>query len=122
MIPGQNILNMALRVIARQTFQYIPYASRTLQPNALYLTTYKAPINCTGSAQPFPRNLYQVNGLDFNKEYFTFFIARSILDVTRDVAGDQFILNCRRFQALSKTPWAAIDGWDAVLAVEVPTP
>jgi len=122
MIPGQNVLNMALRLIARQPFQYIAYDKRTLQPNGLYLTSYKAPISCTGSAQPMPRELYQKNGLDFDKKYFTFFVSRNILDVTRDVAGDQFILNCRRYQALSKTPWDAIDGWDAVLAVEVPIP
>ena len=40
MIPGGNILNMAMRLIAKQQFTYFAYITRTLQPNGMWSTTY----------------------------------------------------------------------------------
>lgn len=118
-IPGSNILNTALRAIARQTFQYYTYASRTLQSNGQYLTNYNPPVTCTGSVQPFPRDKYEAFGLDFEKRYFNFFISRNALDLTRNVTSDQIVFACKTYQVISKTPWYAIDGWDEILAAEI---
>lgn len=122
MIPGSGILNMALRVIAQQTFQYYVFAGRTTQPNGQYLATYAAPVSLVGSVQPMPRELVQLYGLDFNKKYWNFYVSNEALDVSRDLAGDQIFFNSITYQVLSTTPWTALDGWNAILAVEVPTP
>ncbi len=118
-IPGGNILNTALRVIARQPFDYYAFVSRTTNVVGNDVANYADPLSLTGSVQPVPRNLYANMGLDFQKNYLNFFVERNIIDITRDVSGDYFIFNGRKFQCLSKTAWYAMDGWDQVLTVEV---
>jgi hypothetical protein len=119
MIPGSNILNMALRVISKQCFDYYKFMSRTKQPNGQFLATYYAPQNLSGSVQPVPRELFEEMGLDLQRTYMNFFVSQDIIDVKRDVSGDQFFFAGRTFQCLSITPWIAIDGWNQVLAVVI---
>lgn len=120
MIPGGNLLNLALSVIAKQQMIYSRFIKRDTGPNGMFISKYAAGIPVTGSFQPVARNLYQAMGLDFQKNYANIFISRSILDVERDVAGDQFKVCGDTWQAESKTAWSAVDGWDQVLCVEVP--
>ncbi|HZZ80032.1 MAG TPA: hypothetical protein VFE62_16080 [Gemmataceae bacterium] len=122
MVPGSGMLNTALSVIAAQPFQYFPFAARTTQGNGQYLSTYQAPQTVRGSVQAVPRNLYQEYGLNFQRNYFKFFLSRKVMDVSRDTSGDMFVFQCKNFQVLSITPWHGIDGWVEVLAIEVPTP
>lgn len=119
LIPGSNILQMALSLIAAQSFQYIAYITRTIQPNGQYLTTYASPITLQGSVQPVPRTLFEQLGLDLQKNYVNIYVSRDILDISRDVSGDQIIYNGNNYQVLSKTAWDAVDGWDAILCVQV---
>lgn len=119
-IPGQNILGMALQVIQKQEFIFFAFLSRKTLPNGNDVPTYAAAVRVTGSVQPAPRQLIMQMGLDLQKTYFNFFLTTGIIDVTRDVSGDQFEFKGRTFQCLSATPWRALDGWDQVLTVEVP--
>lgn len=121
-IPGSNLLNIALRVIAKQQFSYYAYTSRALQSNGQWLASYAAPVTISGSVQPVPRSLFQNLGLNFQRNYMNFYTPNNIFDVDRDVAGDQFVFQGKYFQVLSKTAWFGVDGWDAVLAVQIPTP
>lgn len=119
-IPGGNIMAMASRAIAQQSFVYFPYVTRTLMGNGLWSATYAAGQPMSGSAQPVPRNLYANQGLDFQRLYYNFFVQQGILDIARDVSGDQFVFEGKNFQAISKTPWIGIDGWEQVLCIHVP--
>ncbi len=119
MIPGSNILNLALSVIQKQSFTYFAFKARTLNAIGFNVAEYKPGIPAKGSVQPIPRNLYQASGLDFQRNYFNFFLSKGIIDIARDVSGDQFEYNGLRFQCLSKTDWYAADGWDQVLCVQV---
>lgn len=121
MIPGGNILNMAMSVIQKQDFTYQPFKTRTLNEIGNFVADYDSGIPVKGSVQPVPRNLYQGMGLDFEKNYFNFFVPADIFDVERDISGDQFIFQCKNFQCESKTAWYGIDGWVQVLCVEVPS-
>ena len=120
-IPGQNLLNTALRVIAKQQFSYYAYISRALGATGLWTASYAAPITISGSVQPVPRTLYENMGLNFQRNYMNFYTPNNIFDVDRDVAGDQFIFQGNSYQAISKTAWFGVDGWVAVLAVQIPT-
>ena len=71
-IPGGNIMAMASRAIAQQSFVYFPYVTRTLMGNGLWSATYAAGQPMSGSAQPVPRNLYANQGLDFQRLYYNF--------------------------------------------------
>lgn len=113
---------MALRVIARQSFQYYRTNGRTVASNGQYVTAYNSPVCTSGSAQPMPRELNQNYGLDFNQHGFKFYAARDVIDVGRDVAGDQIVFEGKYYQVLSSTPWRGIDGWNEIVCVEVPAP
>lgn len=121
MIPGSNLLKQAFSLIAQQTFDYYEFVSRT--PNAVGqdVTTYAAPVAVLGSVQPVPRNLFQQNGLDFQRNYVNVYLQQGVIDVDRDVSGDQIVFQSNRYQVMSKTPWFGIDGWDAMLCVQIDT-
>lgn len=120
MIPGSNLLNQAFRLIATQSFQYKKFISRSTNDIGLYVSLYADPICTTGSIQPVSRSLYQEYGLDFQRNYVMLYISRAVIDIGRDVAGDQLIFNRKTYEAISRTAWHGIDGWDSVLCVEVP--
>lgn len=122
MIPGSNLLNMALSVIAPATVQYYAYVSRETNGIGLIVTTYADPVNVVGSLQPVPRALYQQLGLDLRKNYYMFYSSQAIADVTRDRTSDQLGFMDKRFQVDSSNDWYAIDGWNGVLCIEIPTP
>jgi hypothetical protein len=119
-VPGSNLLGMALSILGQQSFWYFAFKCR--EPNEIGqdITQYQPPRMLTGSVQPVPRSLYQQYGLDFDRYYINFYVSKKVLDVARDVSGDQIEFNCKRFQCLSKTDWYPQDGWVAVLAVEIP--
>ena len=122
LVPGSNLLNMAFNLIARQTFSYIANLGRTTNDIGQYIQTYADPVTITGSLQPFPRSLFQQYGLDFNKDYVTFFIPQSAVDVERNFSGDEFVFNSIKYQALFKTNWFQIDGWIGIVCVKVTLP
>ncbi len=117
MIPGQNILNMALQIIAKQTIQYYAFVSRSLNAVGQDIATYAAVQNIVGSWQPVPRQVYVLYGLDLQKDYFTFYTSNNLLDITRDVSGDQIAYRGRRYQVESNNDWYQLDGWKGILCV-----
>jgi hypothetical protein len=122
MIPGANLLRMALTAIAPQTVEYYAYTSRTLNAVGMYVTTFAEPVDVQGSFQPVPRALYQQLGLDFTKNYAMFYATQQLGDVTRDRTGDQLAFNGKRWQIEAANDWHAVDGWNGVLCIEVPAP
>lgn len=118
-IPGQNILNMASQLILFQTIQYYQFESRALNAIGQDVATYLSVVNIIGSWQPVPRKLYIVYGLDLQKDYFTFYTSNPVLDITRDVSGDQIAFNNRRYQVESANDWFQLDGWKGVLCVDL---
>lgn len=118
-IPGQNLLNMALTVIARQGVTYYLSEGRTVNAIGQDITIYGPPRAVVGSFQPVPRKLYQIYGLDLQKDYFTLYSSNNILDVDRDISGDQIAFNGQRFQCESDNDWFAMDGWKGVLCVHI---
>lgn len=119
-VPGSNLLAAALTVIQRQVFQYIAFEGRTLDGIGYQDVSYAAPVSAYGSTQPASHESLVQLGLDLTKKYMNIFLPRDVQDVDRGSAGDQFIINDQRWQALLKTPWFGFDGWDQVLCVEIP--
>ena len=118
-VPGMNLLNMALTVIQRQSVQYYQYDGRTLNAVGQDVTTYLAPVTKVGSWQPIPRHLYEQLGLDLQKNYFNFYTSNDVLDVQRDVSGDQIVFEGSKYQCESNTEWYKLDGWKGVLCVYI---
>lgn len=119
-VPGSNLLNMAMRALGQQTVQYKAFTKRVTNSAGLDVPEF-APARClSGSVQPVPRQLYEQMKLDFQKNYVNFYVSKAVLDIRRDVAGDRIIFNGKTFQCESLTDWYAMDGWVAVLCVEIP--
>ncbi len=118
-IPGQNILNMALTIISRQSIVYYRYIGRIQNSVGQDVTHYQNGQIITGSFQPVPRKMYFTLGLDLQKDYYTFYTSNPILDVGRDISGDQISFNNQRFQCESDNDWYALDGWKGVLCVHI---
>jgi len=119
MIPGSNLLNAALSVIAAQLVTYHQYTGTVQNDIGTDVATYAANQTIRGSWQPVPRRLYQSLGLDFGRTYVTFYASKDILDVERDVSGDQLTYLNKRYQVLQANDWTGVDGWTGVLVVQI---
>lgn len=117
MIPGSDLLDFALSIIQTQTVEYQKTNGRTTNSVGQYVTTYDTPENVEGSMQPVPRYRYEAYGLDFSKNYYTFYVSKNFIGVDRDVSGDRIIFNNRIFQVQSTIHWFPVDGWQGVLCV-----
>lgn len=118
-VPGSNLLNQALKVIGRQTFQWAAFQSRATNAIGYDVAVFDAPVTITGSVQPVPLNLYEQYGLDFQKRYINIYAPFNIRDIGRDRTGDQITWGGKTYQVLSDTPWHSLDGWNQSLCVEV---
>ena len=118
-VPGSNILKMALTVLHRQIIHYYKFGYRTLNNIGQDVTVYQSPIPVRGSFQPVPRNLYQVYGLDLQKEYYNFYSLNNVLDIDRDISGDQIAFNGQRYQCESANDWFVTDKWKGILCVRI---
>lgn len=119
MIPGQNLLNMAFRVIAQQALVYYHYLGRTQNSVGQDVSQYSEGRKIVGSFQPIQRVLYEQLGLDLQKDYWNFYASSNLQDVARMVAGDQIAFNGNRYQCESDTDWFQIDGWKGALFVHI---
>lgn len=118
MIPGLNLLDVALSVIQPQQLTYYQATGRTENAVRQYATTYAAPATIYGSFQPVSRALYQVYNLDLQKSYFVLYTSSNVIDIERDLSADQISYAGKRYQCLSDQPdWLVQDGWKGVLCV-----
>lgn len=119
MIPGENLLQEALSVIAPQSISYFKAVGRLTNAIGLDVTEYAAAVEIRGSIQPVPQELFEKKGLDFQKTYFTLYTTADAVGINRDISGDQIVFNGQRMQCLSITPWRALDGWIEILCVVI---
>jgi hypothetical protein len=119
MIPGANLLNMAFRIIAQENVVYYRDLGRIQNIIGQDVTEYDPGTKMSGSFQPVPRNLYTVYGLDFQKSYYTFYTSNNLLDLARNISGDQIAFNGQRYQCESANDWFMIDGWKGVLCIHI---
>lgn len=121
MIPGSNLLAMALRVISSQEVQHFRFLTRSTNAIGQDVANYADPAPIGGSFQPVPRAAYINLGLDFNRDYAVYYTSNAILDIGRDESGDQFEYGGRRWQALSDNDWKKVDGWVGVMMIDIGT-
>lgn len=119
MIPGSNLLRVALSVIGQQTGQLYRATSRTKNSIGQWVTEYAAPRPVTGSIQAVPRSTYADLGLDFTKVYIACYFSVDVSDIQRGQSADQMTWNGRRWEFITESDWFAIDGWTGLIAVDV---
>ena len=133
MIPGSNLLSLALTVIASQPVNWFQFASQSDGPTGLNTVIYAAAQTVKiGSVQPVDRSRYEQLGLDRQKSYVTWFVPNANAQSIRsnpDGSGDVIewpvnnagvpLSGARRYQIVGDTPWTAVDGWTRVLGVDI---
>lgn len=119
--PGSNLLQMALRMMGKANVMYFKDIGRTTDATGRDVTSFAVGVMIdTGQVQAVPRGKYQFLGLDFTKNYVTWYVpALDVRDVTRGNSGDEFEFNGRRYRVESDNDWLAIDGWIGALAIDI---
>lgn len=118
-IPGINLLNKAMMVIAKQQVLYTKFMDRTKNDEGIWVPNYLPPAPLMGSFQAVPRRMYEFYGLDAQKNYATFYVSANLTDLARDVSCDQIYYAGKAYAVESANDWFAMDGWEGVLCVEV---
>lgn len=119
MIPGSNLLNVALSVIGKQPVLYYRATGRTKNSVGQWVTEYSEPFQVLGSLQAVPKSLFSQAGLDYQKNYLNCYFSVNAHDIRRGESGDMFVYGGRRWQFLSATDWSNQDGWSATIAVDI---
>lgn len=114
-VPGCNLLNMALTLIAEQTIQYYAFVNRSLNAVGQEISVYAEPITLKGSFQPLSRALYQTFGLDLQRSYYSFYVSKNVMDLERDISPDLIVFNGLVLQCESNNDWYSQDGWKGIL-------
>lgn len=120
LVPGTNLLNMAMRVIAPQTLVHKAFVERTENAVGDTVTVYAAPVEISGSMQAINKSLYQEMGLNIAKNYANLYTSADVRPTGRDVSGDLVIYGGRTWLCESDMHWGEQDGWRKLQCVEVP--
>ena len=121
-IPSSNLLNDALTLVCPVPFDLYQFTGKTTNAIGYDVRTYADPIVAMGSIQAVDRKFYEQYGLDFNKRHIQVWSSTDIEDIYRSSAPDQIGWDSRRWEVVGETEWFQIDGWQSVVAVEVPIP
>lgn len=118
-VPGSNLLALALTVISPQPVTYLRFLSKATNAAGVDVPTFEDPVTLYGSFQPIDAKRLAAYGLDMSKSYATFYASQSFQEIDRNRASDRFAFAGRLYQLLDKTAWAAQDGWDAAILVDI---
>lgn len=119
MIPGSNLLAMALTAIAPAPVTYYQYSGRTLESTGNYSSTFASGVVLQCSVQAVDKSAYVAYGLDLQRQYITIYMRAGAVDLARDYSGDQVMWNTKRYQLVAESDWFAMDGWVGVRAVQL---
>ncbi|MEQ6970752.1 phage collar protein [Pectobacterium polaris] len=116
MIPGANILNMALGAIGSQSVTYYrDSGQRDTLSNGVLVTRFDPGVVVReGSAQAIPQIKVAQLGLDVSKKHIEWIVPQPVLGVERDASGDEIEYVGRRYHVIDVEDWENQDGWSVV--------
>lgn len=120
LVPGSNLLALAMGPIARQTLQHRAFVSRSTNAAGDFVSVFADPVSITGSFQAIDKALYQQLGLNLSKNYSRLYTQADVRPLERDREGDVVIFAGKLWQCEDAQDWRSVDGWRRLLCVEVP--
>ncbi len=119
-VPGSNLLNMALRAIQPTRGVTVQkFLGEAENDYGKTVPTYADAIpliNCSVQAVPF-RDIQQM-GLTLGKTYVKVISNLSLHGAYRGGQGDRILWNGYAFTVLEATNWIVQDGWVRIIAVK----
>lgn len=119
LVPGSNLLGIALGVIGAQTPTYFERTGRTKDAVGVWSTTFAPGVEITGSWQPLDKKTIALLGLDMAKDYNRFVGPRAFNTVDDDQGADEFEYGGKRWRVTGKVEWVRQDGWSSVIVVDI---
>lgn len=117
MIPGSNILALALTVQSPQAVQFYAWTGKSTRADGVEVNSYATPVTLYGSWQAVSSKDKAAYGLTMSMDYAVFYCSREFQNAARDEAPDQFVYAGTRWTVIARTGWFDMDGWDAVLVI-----
>jgi hypothetical protein len=118
-VPGSNLLSIALTVIAPQQIALSRATGRAKNAVGEWVTTYAAQVPVEGSWQPIDQTKYEALGLDLAKKYYMFYTTELITSIERNQSPDICERNGRKYSTVSDVPWNDVDGWQSAMFVDI---
>lgn len=118
-VPGSNLLGIALGVLGAQTARYYARIGRTKDAQGVFRTTFAAPVDVVGSWQPVNKTTLSALGLDMARNHANFYSETPFSTIDENEGADEFEYAGRRWRVLNSTDWVPADGWNGVLVTDV---
>ena len=119
MIPGSNVLNMALSIIGRKTIIWRAFQGRSQNALGNWVVTYLPDVPLYGSWQSDPTDRVKELGFDTSKTYRRFWVSSPVDAIGRGSSPDLLIADGRRYEVVSTDDWMVQDGWVSLICVDV---
>lgn len=119
MIPGINLLDIALTAIEPQQGQWLRFLGNAVNSQGQDIPSYDTPIDVLGSFQSTDAQTVQMLGLDVTAKHRTFYTQHPIQPVDRETSPDLMIFYGRKYQVVGETDWINQDGWKGMVLVDI---
>lgn len=119
MIPGINLLSIALGAIAPQSGQWLQFIGNTENSQGQDIPQYAAAQVVTGSFQSTDARTVADMGLDVTAKYRTLYSPTPIAITDRSTSPDLLIFYGRKYQVAGELDWINQDGWKGVVLVDI---
>jgi hypothetical protein len=119
MIPGINLLNIALGAIQPQQITWFKFLGNNENELGQDIPSFDAGTPILGSFQPVDARTVQQLGLDIQKSYHNLATSNPVESLKRDNSPDYIVFMGRKHQVAGETNWMAQDGWKWLMFVDV---
>lgn len=119
MIPGMNLLNIALGAITPQAGTWLRFIGNTQNSQGQDIPQYAPEQPITGSFQSTDARTVQDMGLDVTARYRTLYTIAPVNDTDRGTSPDLLIFYGRKYQVAGKLDWVKQDGWQGLVLVDI---
>lgn len=113
-----NVLLKALSVIPPSSVLYRKFKGNNRAPNGMLLPEFEEGVLIqNASVQPVSTRVYQMLGLNFQKEYRRIFVPTAAVALEGQLSSDIFEFDNKVWRSIGNTPWHSYDGWNEIIVV-----
>ena len=118
MIPGINLLNIALGAIQPQQVVWFRFLGNTENELGQDIPAFDAGTPIIGSFQTADALVIQQLGLDVQKSYRSLSTSNPVESLRRDKSPDYVTFAGRKYQVAGEADWLVQDGWKRLILVD----